>query len=169
MNLTEAKTQLLNYHNKPYREHQAEAISYILNSEKRFVFLEAPTGSGKSLIAMVSGIMKGGVTYAVHSKILQTQITSDFPEANSLFGRSNYDCVAHDGLSCDECFSTREAPCSEKKTGCIYESEKKKVLGSKLRILNYDYLLTEANYVGRFSGSDFNIVDEADNLENTLI
>jgi ATP-dependent DNA helicase DinG len=118
---------------------------------------------------MTSGVLKSGVTYCVHSKVLQSQITTDFPEAKSLFGRSNYPCSAHDGLSCDECFHTREAPCDNKKQGCIYEMEKRKVLESRLRILNYDYLLSETNYVGKFSNSRFNIVDEADNLENTLI
>ena len=169
MNPTEAKSQLSNYHDKPFRTHQEEAISYIVNSDKRFVFLEAPTGSGKSLIAITSAILKSGVTYSVHSKVLQSQITSDFPEANSLFGRSNYPCAAHNGLTCDECFHTKEAPCDNKKQGCVYEMEKRKVLSSRLRILNYDYLLSEANYVGKFSGSQFNVVDEADNLENTLI
>jgi superfamily II DNA or RNA helicase len=79
MNPTEAKSQLSNYRDKKWREHQEEAISYIVNSDKRFVFLEAPTGSGKSLIAMTSGVLKSGVTYCVHSKVLQSQITTDFP------------------------------------------------------------------------------------------
>ena len=93
MTPTEAKSYLCNYCNLPFREYQEEAIEFILKSEKRFVFLEAPTGSGKSLIGIVSGIAKGGVTYSVHSKILQTQIIQNFPEAYSLFGRSNYPCL----------------------------------------------------------------------------
>ena len=168
MNVTEAKSQLSNYCNLPFRPYQEEAIEYIVNSDKRFIFLEAPTGSGKSLCAIVSGIVMGGVTYSVHSKILQTQITQDFPEAYSLFGRSNYCCLLNEGLSCDECSHTKQTPCEEKYR-CIYDIEKKKVVNAQLRILNYDLLLSEANYVGRFSGSLFNIVDEADNLENTLI
>ena len=168
MTPTEAKSHLSNYRDKSFREHQEEAVTYILDSEKRFVFLEAPTGSGKSLIAMTSGISMSGVTYAVHSKILQRQITDDFPEARSLFGRSNYPCIANESLSCDECSHTKQTPCNSK-SDCIYEVEKKAVLTSRLRILNYDYLLSEINYVGRFSGSPFNIIDEADNLEGTLI
>jgi ATP-dependent DNA helicase DinG len=165
---TEAKSRLSHYRDKPFRDYQEDAVKFILDSEKRFVFLEAPTGSGKSLIAMVAGIAMGGVTYSVHSKVLQTQITQDFPEARSLFGRSNYPCIANDSLSCDECFFTTQTPCSQKGR-CKYEVEKKAVLNSQLRILNYDYLLTEINYVGRFSGSPFNIIDEGDNLEATLI
>lgn len=169
MNPNEAKSHLSHYADSPFREHQEDAVEYILNSEKRFTFLEAPTGSGKSLIAMVAGVAMGGVTYSVHSRVLQSQIVSDFPEAHSLFGRGRYECVANTSLNCDECSHTSQTPCSQKKGGCIYEIEKRAVLGSQLRILNYDYLLSEINYVGRFSNSDFNIIDEADNLESTLI
>ncbi len=168
MTPTEAKSHLSHYQNLPFREYQEEAIKFILESEKRFVFLEAPTGSGKSLIALAAAIAMGGVTYAVHSKILQTQITDDFPEARSLFGRSNYPCIVNEQLTCDECSHTKQTPCDHK-GDCLYEIEKKAVLKSQLRILNYDYLLSEINYVGRFSGSAFNIIDEGDNLENTLI
>jgi Rad3-related DNA helicase len=168
MTPNEAKHELSKYRDKPFREHQEEAIRYILDSEKRFVFLEAPTGSGKSLIAMVAGYAMSGVTYSVHSKILQHQITEDFPEAKSLFGRANYDCVAASGIMCDECYHSKYTPCKTKGE-CIYDREKRVTLGSRLRILNYDYLLTECNYSGRFSGSAFNIIDEADNMENTLI
>jgi ATP-dependent DNA helicase DinG len=169
MNPEEGRLEFITYRNKKFRPYQKEAIEYVTSNKKKYIFLEAPTGSGKSLIAMVSGVMKGGTTYSVHSKVLQSQITSDFPEAKSLFGRSNYPCRAHEGLNCDECFHTTQAPCDQKKFGCVYEEEKRTVLRSRLRILNYDYLLSEANYVGKFSKSLFNIVDEADNLENTLI
>jgi ATP-dependent DNA helicase DinG len=168
MEIIDAKMHLSKYRGFPFREHQEEAIKFIIESDKRFVFLEAPTGSGKSLIAMCSGMAMGGVTYAVHSKILQTQITQDFPEAQSLFGRSNYPCLVNEELTCDECFHTRQTPCSEKHS-CYYEVQKNLVLASQLQILNYDYLLSEINYVGRFSDSAFNIIDEADNLENTLV
>jgi ATP-dependent DNA helicase DinG len=111
----------------------------------------------------------GGVTYAVHSKTLQNQITSDFPEARSLFGRSNYVCLANECVDCDSCFHSESTPCPYKKGKCLYEVQKRTVLASTLRILNFDYLMTESNYVGRFSGSKFNIIDEADILESALI
>lgn len=169
MTPTEAKSKFSNYRNLPFREYQEEAVKFILESDKRFIFLEAPTGAGKSLCGMVSAAAMGGVTYSVHSKTLQTQITQDFPEARSLFGRSNYLCLRDDNLSCDECSHSRQTPCEKKNRGCIYEAEKKKVLASRFRILNYDLLLSEVNYVGKFSNSPFNIVDEADNLEGALI
>jgi ATP-dependent DNA helicase DinG len=168
MTPTEAKSHLSKYRDRPFREHQEEAISFIANSEKRFIFISAPTGSGKTCIGMVSGVMEGGVTYSVHTKLLQEQVTADHPEAKSLFGRSNYPCLSTEGLDCSECFHTKEAPCREK-SKCLYEIKKREVLSSRLRILNFSYLLHENNFVGKFSGSDFNVVDEADSLEDTLI
>jgi Rad3-related DNA helicase len=164
-----AKNELSHYRNEKWREYQVDAISYILSSTKKFVFLSSPTGSGKSLLAMISGLCMGGVTYAVHSKILQNQVVKDFPEARSLYGRANYPCLEKSGLNCAECFSTTSMPCKSKNGSCVYELEKKKVIGSRLRILNFSYLLSEVNYVGRFSNSKFNIIDEADSLESVLI
>jgi Rad3-related DNA helicase len=164
----EAKNQLSKYKDHPFRRFQEDAIEFCRRSEKKFVFLEAPTGSGKSLIAMVLGNLMSGVTYAVHSKILQHQITEDFPEAKSLFGRANYQCKEVPYNNCDDCFHTKHTICKSK-SACIYDGEKATTLLARLKILNYDYLLTECNYSGRFSGSPFNIIDEADNMENTLI
>jgi Rad3-related DNA helicase len=42
-------------------------------------------------------------------------------------------------------------------------------LASDLAVTNISYLLTEANYVGGFSGRDLVIVDEADTLESQLM
>jgi ATP-dependent DNA helicase DinG len=164
-----AKDGFRNFTGEPFRKYQEEAIRFILESEKRFVILEAPTGSGKSLIAMVSGMAMGGMTYMVHSKMLQNQITESFPEAKSLFGRSNYQCMNKDGLTCAECTHTKRYPCQHKRTNCQYASEKKLLLAAKLKILNYDYYLSEVNYVGRLDSQPFIVIDEADNLENTLI
>ena len=164
----QAKQQLSKYRDLPFRPFQKEAVEYIINSDKRFIFLEAPTGSGKSLVAMVSGVAMGGVTYSIHSRLLQNQVVSDFPSAKSLFGRSNYPCVAVPGSICEECYHSKYTPCKSKQD-CLYDIAKKATLASRLKILNHSYFLTEACYVGQFSGSAFNIIDEADALENILI
>jgi len=163
-----AKSSFSNYRDKPFRKLQAEAIQYISDSDKKIVVVSAATGAGKSVLGMVSGAASGKLTYLVHTKMLQNQITTDFPEASSLFGRSNYTCLNNPEVSCGEC-STVNGSCSHKKTDCPYESRKRQVLAANYRILNYDYFLSEANFVGRFSNAPFVVVDEADSLENTLI
>jgi Rad3-related DNA helicase len=164
-----AKNRFKKYAHLEFRPYQRESIEFALNSERKIVVLEAATGSGKSLLGMVAGAAGGNLTYLVHSKVLQNQITTDFPEAKSLFGRANYQCRTNLDITCDECTSTKSSPCEHKKTGCQYEERKREVLGSKYKILNYDYFLSEANYVGRFSSAPLIVIDEADSLENTLI
>lgn len=167
--INDAKNVFSKYRNLGFRPFQKEAIEFAINSEKKIVVVEAATGSGKSLLGMTYGSACGGVSYLVHSKVLQNQITSDFPEAKSLFGRSNYTCARNPEATCDECLSTKESPCDMKHTACPYELRKGEVLQSRFKILNYDYFLSECNYVGRFSGQKFVVIDEADNLENTLV
>ena len=172
--LDAAKGNFKKYADSPFRRFQREAIQYALDSEKKVVVLEASTGSGKSVCGLVAGAAMGGCTYLVHTKILQTQITNDFIEAQSLFGRSNYQCLNNPSLNCDECSWTQKSltdpsSCLHKKTDCNYESRKRAVLKARYKILNYDYFLSEANYVGKFSDQPFIVIDEADSLENTLI
>lgn len=183
-NLTEAKACFSNYRDSDFRTGQAEAIQFALDSPKKIVVIEAATGSGKSLIAMASGAAVGEVTCLVHSKILQTQYTDDFPEARSLFGRANYDCLQTPGNSCEDCTSNEYGICrhhlaykkitkneydNDLSEPCPYKIQKFKVLSSRYRILNYDYFLSETNYIGNFSGQEFVVIDEADSLEATLI
>lgn len=163
-----AKANFSFYRDKPFRKLQAEAIQYISDSDKKIVVVSAATGAGKSVIGMVAGSANGHLTYLVHSKMLQNQITTDFPEASSLFGRANYTCLNTPEVSCGEC-SAVNGSCSHKKSDCPYELRKRQVLAADYRILNYDYFLSEANFVGRFSNAPFVVIDEADSLENTLI
>jgi len=161
-----AKSKLSNYADKPFRKYQREAIEFALGSKKKFVIISAPTGSGKSLIAMTMGIAHGDCTYMVHSKSLQKQICDSFPEAANLWGRQNYECVVLPWFSCADCPVPK---CRVERTECRYYLAKQEALKSKLRVLNYDYFLTEANYIGKFSNQKLVVIDEADNLENSLL
>lgn len=171
-----AKENFSGFKNKPFRRYQGETILHAINGEKKFSIVEAPTGSGKSLIGMVSGAMEGGCTYLVHSKVLQQQLVADFPEAFVLFGRNNYPCLLweKEGLDCSMCTHNQSTPCpyasaKGRKARCLYEAAKHQALASQFRVLNYDYFITEANFVGRFSGEDFIVCDEADAFEDILV
>jgi Rad3-related DNA helicase len=164
----EAKNQLSHFRDKPWRKFQKEAVQFATESTKRFRVVEAPTGSGKSLLAMTCGVMVGDATYLCSTKMLQTQIVADFPESKVLWGRGNYLCLLDDTKNCDQCASTKNNPCPVIHK-CLYKKAKQEVLDSSLRILNYSYYLTEIAYAGRFKGSPFCIIDEADSLEGTLV
>jgi len=137
-----AKAQFSKYASSPFRKFQQEAIQYAVESDRKIVVLEASTGSGKSLIGLTAGAMGGKLIYLVHTKLLQNQITNDFPEAESLFGRNNYPCRRNEDVTCEDCTSTSKQRCDFKKSGCLYETRKKEVLKAKYRILNYSYYLS---------------------------
>lgn len=162
MTSLEAKSCFTKFNNFDFRIGQKEAIDFIINSKKKIVVIQAPTGAGKSLIGLCAGRVNGSMTYLVSTKSLQTQITDDFPEAVSLFGRSNYRCKHYQRITYDNC------PDTECFTVCEYKRQRNVILESDLRILNYAYFLNEVNYVGRFSDVDMLICDEADMLEHQL-
>jgi Rad3-related DNA helicase len=127
------------------------------------------TRAGKSLIGTVVCGVEGGGTYLVHSKSLQVQLQDDFPELPILWGRGNYKCLRSEGkATCGECSHSSGSICRNKAGRCEYVMAKRTALQAPVRILNYEYWITEANYVGEFGNEDLIIVDEADALENVM-
>ncbi|GAI90470.1 unnamed protein product, partial [marine sediment metagenome] len=63
-----------------FREHQLETAQQVVTSEKPLFLLEAPTGSGKSLLALTAHSLmdKPRTVYLVSTKQLQDQIEQDF-------------------------------------------------------------------------------------------
>ncbi len=164
----EAKGRLENFRDKPFRANQKEAIEFAANSPQPFKIIEAPTGSGKSLMGMTLAMMNRKTNYLCGTKILQSQLSEDFPEGVTLWGRDNYTCLKNDEFTCNHCTATKFDPC-RKVEECVYKREKRRALESQVRILNYSYYLSEVQYAGKFRHSDLTIIDEADSLENTLI
>lgn len=79
-----------------YRDGQKACIEYAVNSlnnGKRVILLECPTGSGKSAIAMTLANLVNDSFYLTITKILQDQLTVDFPNLVELKGRSAYPCT----------------------------------------------------------------------------
>ena len=162
----QTKNTLSKFSGKSFRPLQEEAIRFAMESDKRFIIIEAPTGAGKSLLGMTCGVMGGQSNYLCSTKILQTQLVTDFPEARNLWGRNNYRCTLDPTKMCDSCIATKKNPCSHP---CPYKIAKADAIAAPLRIMNYAYYLTEANAVGRFRDTPLTIIDEADALEGTLV
>jgi Rad3-related DNA helicase len=161
------KDKFVNFKGKPFRPGQEEAVRAITESDKKVVVVCAPTGSGKSLIGMVAGSQHKPFVYLCSTKQLQRQLTHDFPEAEHMMGRNNFRCNNDENRTAALCVHTNTTPCSVKNT-CHYEAHKQMLLKHPIQILNYHYLLNEANYVGKFSDYPIVIADEADVLEGLL-
>lgn len=153
------------------------------------VFINAPTGAGKSLIGETTRrVVDAPAIYMPTTKHLQNQLASDFPYASVLMGRANYTPtsgmatnlwgreveVEHGGtrVTCADCTVTRNhrtcrwCPVVQE---CPYNQAKAGALMNPLAVLNTSYFLTESNGPGRFAGRGLVIADEADLLEQELM
>lgn len=163
------------------RPHQRIAIHQILKEFETndVVVLDAPTGSGKTLIGyVVAKALQARALYLCHSLALQDQFVKDFPEAKVLKGRSNYPTAnfperfgGFTNLSAADCTANGENPCQwcNSKSSCPYEIAKVEAMQSPLAVLNGAYFLTEANGPGRFSSADLIVWDECDTIESDLL
>jgi Rad3-related DNA helicase len=178
------------------RPHQQQALASILAefaSGTQVVMLDAPTGSGKTLIGeLVRQSLDARALYLCSSISLQSQFHRDFPNAVILKGRSNYttydDPSTFPKLNAGDCTKLRTTfpacfSClpDENEEGlhcrwchpvesCPYEQAKFAAIRSPLVCTNTAYFLHEANYVGNLPlNRQLVIVDEADTLEDVVM
>lgn len=172
-----------------FRDHQITAVNEVLThfaNGHRVVFMQAPTGAGKTIMAeMIRRRVGGQAVYTCSTRTLQDQFQTDFPYAKVLKGRSNYPTASgkrdafgdategawHEPTGAD-CTKTARAECRWCPTMgvCPYRIAKREALGSDLTVLNTAYLLTELNKgAAAFGGRDLVILDEADLLEGQLM
>lgn len=168
-----------------WRPLQAAALDQILATDRPYILLEAPTGSGKSLIAAaLQKLLAKPTLYTCHTKQLQDQFAGDFPYAAVLKGRGNYLCRCPQmpaGTHCDLCpYDDQNAQCKacyhSPLDHCPYAHAKMALLAADLGVVNTALFLTEANYVGRMSadgegdgGFGLVVADETDLLEDALM
>lgn len=145
---------------RKFRRHQLPAIETIVGhfrDGKRVVILDAPTGSGKTIIGeVVRRLLQDSrqqTLYVCTSKSLQDQFVGDFPYAEILKGRANYptadspqrwpyfsakSCDLKKGV-CSYCTPMADGETVE--SICPYRIAKGKALRSPLSVLNTTYLL----------------------------
>lgn len=156
-----------------WRPGQLETAAKVAGSDKYAFLLDAPTGSGKSLIAAaVQRLAEKNVAYLCTTKQLQDQLLHDFPYARTLKGRSNYRCLKYPrmfpSVTAEFCSHTEDRPC-EHYSDCPYVVAKRMALRAPLAVLNTAYFLAEANFVGGFSEQEIVVVDEFDTIEDQLM
>jgi ATP-dependent DNA helicase DinG len=172
--------------NFTWRKGQKEAIEQIVDAyfdkNCNTVILDAPVGSGKSLIAMCSSWIlnqKGHKGYVLSSEIsLQDQYESDLERFRlnwgSIKGLDNYICVDNlEKTPLGTCkIQGREARKMHCYSECPYYTARDKASGSQTAFLNYAYWLAMMNEVNPklseekqiFPKRDFTICDEGHKL-----
>ena len=63
------------------------------NSDYKYIILEAPTGFGKSPVAIAVAMTLGSSYICTSTKDLQTQYSRDFPYLKVAKGKNNFPCL----------------------------------------------------------------------------
>ena len=135
------KSQFNEWHSG--QEDAIEAVYDWYRGPKRFMGLSAPTGSGKSLIAMASGRLSGGrVRVLTHTKGLQDQLISDFEPVGlvDIRGQNNYLCLHPEVQTTtyvDNAICHTGAFCPLQHGGCTYYDQLRRAQQSSLVVTNY--------------------------------
>jgi ATP-dependent DNA helicase DinG len=175
------------------RKEQQDCIDQIIdeieNNGIENIILNAPTGSGKSIIAMyISNYLyekhqKNG--YILTSNLaLQDQYETDFYNFNqvnfvSIKGYNNYDCSVTNTSVKDGFCRSHDLPANITKKldcypSCSYYKRREGAIKSPVALLNYQYWLVQKNYVQIKFGStsfkkrEFIIFDESHNIDMIL-
>ncbi|MGA9745210.1 MAG: ATP-dependent DNA helicase [Nitrososphaeraceae archaeon] len=106
-----------NFPFKEIRPKQLEVLQQIadaINARYKYIVLEAPTGFGKSPVAIAVGRTLGTSYICSATKDLQTQYTNDFPYLRAIKGMGNYDCLVKEDFvlektyQCAQCKTTTD-------------------------------------------------------------
>jgi len=166
-------------HQKWVLEEASKALS---DPTKKFIVIQAPTGSGKSPLAVAQGRALGRSYLLTMNKFLQDQYTRDFGHFMAdLKGRTNYFCSKRPQAAkgkkdvepecCPADASARKrrgcnAP--EYKDKCEYFQAIHNAVESKFTLMNFSAGLCFMNYTDKFGPRPVLIIDEAHALEDQL-
>ncbi|HJU79495.1 MAG TPA: ATP-dependent DNA helicase [Nitrososphaeraceae archaeon] len=145
-----ADEYLNNFPHNKFRNNQDRVIKQIceaFNSGYKNIILEAPTGFGKSAIAITIARTLGSSYICTATKDLQTQYSRDYQFLKVAKGKANFLCrvkedfVVSDKYLCPSCNSKTEMEC--KHTSCEYgpclSDESMEGSGCKYRTFINDY------------------------------
>lgn len=157
-----------------YREGQQEMIEKIeaaFDSEKKFVILQGPTGSGKSQIARAFAFQADSAYVLTPQKILQDQYERDFPEMQVIKGRSAYPCLVKGIRTCEKgaCRTSKNI----RHEDCPYRDAKEAGQRAPVTIYNFDSFFYQNLSLKAEERKErkrkLMILDECHNLENKYL
>lgn len=151
-----------------WRTHQEETVDWSLG-QSAVKILEAPTGSGKTAIARAVSSQRRVVSL-VRTKVLQEENYDKGYQFDTLYGRSNYDCVyekARRGATADHCAFAEEGmnKCPQINY-CPYVQARDTAKASERASLNYAYWL-HTHY--KWPEFDMLVCDEAHELSKITL
>jgi Rad3-related DNA helicase len=106
---------------RPNQKKVLDEIDQALKSGYKFIFLEAPTGFGKSAVAITLSRFLGSSHLCTSTKDLQNQYSRDFPYLYEVKGRNNFSCIVKEDMGINE--SCEYGPClKDEDYDCLYKT-----------------------------------------------
>ncbi len=148
-----------------------------INNGKKFVLLNAPTGSGKSYFAMMfmnwyKNYVNTSAKFDIitNSKLLQQQYKDEFDIIKDLRGQSNYKCARHHtdcrtGKELNK--AAKQMPCGS----CPYDAARDAWIDGDVSLTNFHLFNSFAFFVQSVlieRGANVLIVDEAHDFESVF-
>ena len=146
-----------------FRDGQLESSEAMVNSTREKMVLQAPTGSGKSVMVRVPGIVMDQRTLIL-TRTIELQYQYEKQGVDAMFGRSNYICTLEPMLSAAEGICRLGEGCPFIKDGCTYFGDKAIALDARTSVLNYAYFFRD----GTFTDYDWVMCDEGHAVPNEL-
>lgn len=153
-----------------WRQGQQRVFEWLLATRRRFVGIDAPTGSGKTLLNLTYPTVMGWRSvYATVKKSLQDQIahaiTGDWREkVVDVRGMNNYRCLELQGQllpgQCDDGPCLDGAQCPLRHGGCLYYDKVREGIEGEHLVTNYDWVLTRSMRGDGFGRRDLLVLDE---------
>lgn len=164
----------------PFRGNQKWTMEQIADAinrhEIKYIVIAAPTGSGKSPIAIALANSITDSFILTSNKILQDQYVRDFDDyLSDMRGRSNYRCTKHPGYNCGNSpcrvDKTLRGVCAKEKS-CEYHYALAAASIAKTASFNFAAAIAFMNHTIHFPKRKALIIDEAhliqDNLTNFI-
>lgn len=192
---------LSNFYGKP-RKHQIDIIKKIdeaLKNGYKDIILCAPTGTGKSYIAICLALAYKSSSVLTATTDLQEQYLRDFPFVKTIKGRRNFQClkITNRKVTCDKisgslCYNKNDGFCEyypypdsfsvenhslnekivyngNRDVLCEYYKQKFEALLASHTVFNYHEYLALLKYTNQIPHRAVMICDEAHLLESRLV
>lgn len=157
---------------RPYQAEVLSVIRFVLDNDHfDNIIVQAPTGIGKSAIAMtVQSWFESGYILTPTLGLTQ-QYRDDYSHMIAeVRGRSNFECWVRDGTAADApCQRSRKKRCQyiSRDDPCPYYEQKYDAIDHRMTLSNPAYLFRVIQGHGEdFKQRDIAIIDEAHNLES---
>lgn len=162
------------------RKIQQDAINFILDGffkkNKRFIIVQASTGTGKSFIAATAAQYfnkeyNNSKSYIVTPQIiLQRQYQKQFPMYANISSRNNYSCQIFKESNCGDMKWLHLLNSIPRCQYCLYQKEKKNFVDNKVSITNTSFFMSNILYnQDIIKKRSLLIIDQCHNLEQQII